>query len=132
MSDPNFRFLDDDSLQFLESDNRIRMAYVDMLALFHDLLVQYAKVPERPRFKSEECLRRLENLVHAFPSESQAGVASRENVAAAETLHSKLTASAGKERVALIDEAESFLRAVFQEYNTIRVLRSRDGLMVER
>ena len=132
MLDLNFTFLDDDSLELLESDDRARFSYVDLLAFLHDLLVPFATATERPRFSASDIFRRLADVQHAFSSHLQIGSAARVNIAVAEAFHSELGRNyfqpSAKNPSKAQQAVDAFLADLLQQYNLIRVIRSRGGV----
>lgn len=129
MQTHEFIFLDDDSRELLEADINARMLYIDMLSLLHDLLIPFASQPEHSRFTSVEVFRRLADIVHAFSSTSQIGVAARKNIAMAELFHSTfgrnyvgVKSSKLSTQQSLLDE---FISDLLKEYDIIRTIRSR-------
>lgn len=113
-------------MDFLEADYAARIAYVDLLCLLHDLLIPLCSEPERRRFPVEEIYRDLENQIHAFSSGREIGRIARENVAAAEGLHSQLSRidPGTPEFVALKSAVDAFIADLLKQYNLIRVIRA--------
>lgn len=132
MTDHRFIFLDEDSRDLLEFDVVAHMSYIDMLSLLHDLLVPFSVDSERARFSTGEIFRELADLVHTFSSESQIGIAARENIKAAESLHSELGRNYAKGQPAqtpkLQGDLELFIADLLKEYDAIRIIRSRGGV----
>ena len=131
MSAPlHYTLLNDDSREYLETDSEARDCFIELLALLHDLLIPLGTTPHPPRFTADEIFRDLGELVHAFSSESQIGIAVRENISTTQLLHSDLGRNYGKERKGKTTYAaadvDHFVRSLLDEYNLIRVIRATD------
>ena len=128
----SFVFLDDDAVDLLEADQNAHSAYVDLLTLLNDLLISYGSEPLHPRFNVEQIGKELNNLVHAFPSGQTIGMIARKNIEVSKNLL-KLSVSIApglKNKSTTVQSAvNSFLADILKQYDFIRVIRSRGGVV---
>lgn len=127
-----FVYLDDDSKDLLEADQNLHSAYIDLLTLLNDLLIPCGSEPLRPRFTYTEIMRELPNLVHAFSSGHRIGEIARNNINVASNLYSlsQPVSYDPKGKPTSVKKAvDSFLNDILKEYDLIRIIRSRGGVM---
>jgi hypothetical protein len=122
-----FSPLDADSREFLENDDDARRGYLDLLTYLHERVFAVVNGRAITPLDANHVDYGLGELKYLFRTSLQIGRAARHNITAANSLAELLqrepaTTSRGRKPSEIERSARTYLNAVLNEYDSIRII----------